>query len=273
MQCIAPIILKGSNKSHGFASEKVPCGRCPACLQRRAQQWIFRLLQEQKVSDSALFLTLTYDEANVPYVPMTDLMNLRIKDHQDFIKRLRKSSTCNKAIKYYACGEYGTLSERPHFHSILFNLLGNEKRPEHIANSWQNGEVHALPVTSARIAYVTQYLDKRIERPDGDPRTPEKSLMSKGLGLSYIKPATKAYYKKKLLPYLHIEGNQKISMPRYYRNKIYTEDEQIIVNSNAKKFIEKSEPKTSEDFKKQVDQSIDSIRLRDKKNTINRSKI
>ena len=43
---------------------------------------------------------------------------LKKSDFQKFIKRLRKDYD----IKYFACGEYGDKTLRPHFHAILFGV-------------------------------------------------------------------------------------------------------------------------------------------------------
>lgn len=44
----------------------VGCGKCEACLNRRTVEWIARLKQERKCWKYALFITLTYDNENLP---------------------------------------------------------------------------------------------------------------------------------------------------------------------------------------------------------------
>lgn len=88
----------------------VPCGKCPNCVARRISHWSFRLMQEEKQSTSAYFITYTYDTQHVP-ISKNGFMELRKKDMQDYLKRLRKSQW-NKGnvtpLKYYLAGEYGT---------------------------------------------------------------------------------------------------------------------------------------------------------------------
>lgn len=52
-----------------------------------------------------------------------DVPYLRKRDVQLFLKRLRKqlSNFSDAKIRYYACGEYGPVHFRPHFHLLLFH--------------------------------------------------------------------------------------------------------------------------------------------------------
>ena len=45
----------------------VSCGKCLPCQQKRRSDWSFRLEQEYLSSDSAFFITLTYDDLNLPF--------------------------------------------------------------------------------------------------------------------------------------------------------------------------------------------------------------
>jgi len=209
----------------------VPCGRCPQCYKRRISGWSFRLMQEEKVSESAYFITLTYDTDHVP-ITRNGFMDLSKRDCQLFIKRLRKAhenlfyshkhriSRITKPIKYYLCGEYGGKTHRPHYHAIIFNAI-----PELIDKEWKNGTVHYGQVSGASVGYTLKYMSKKAKIPmhRNDDRTPEFSLMSKGLGLSYVNDKTIAWHHNDLYDrmYLNIEGGKKIAMPRYIKDKIY----------------------------------------------------
>ena len=127
----------------------VPCGKCPECLKRRSSQWAFRLMEHDKVCRSSYFLTLTYDTSSVP---ITDglYMTLCKRDTQLFWKRLRKklhSYGCDQKISYYLVGEYGTKSERPHYHAIVFDLPDLYNLAQIIREEWQNGQVDLGTVT------------------------------------------------------------------------------------------------------------------------------
>lgn len=200
----------------------LPCGKCPVCKTKRVNQWAFRLMQEEKVSSSAYFVTLTYSTDNVP-ISKNGYMTLVKKDVQDFMKRLRKKEQ-NK-LKYYCAGEYGETRMRPHYHMILFNLSDKET----ILPAWQHGDVHFGTVTGASVAYTAKYIDKdkRIPLHGRDDRIPEFSLMSKGLGASYLTPGVIAYHKADLTRcFVKEPTGYAVALPRYYRKRIYDEHEQ-----------------------------------------------
>jgi len=233
MECITPFQVK--NKITG-ETQPVPCGKCPSCKSRRASQWSFRLQQELKQVDSAHFVTLTYEDEHVPKTE-TDLKTLCKQDLQLFFKRLRKLN--KQKLKYYAVGEYGSITYRPHYHIIFFNL-----NSEHIQKTWNKGEHHIGKVTPASIGYTLKYISKISKVPmfKQDDRSKEFSLMSKKLGLNYLTKQMVNWHKNDLenRTYCNLTDGKKISMPRYYKDKIYTEIERKkIIFTQQQKQLEK----------------------------------
>jgi len=101
----------------------LPCGKCAACINRKIQEWTFRLDNERINSKVTYFVTLTYDTENVP-INKYGRMELRKSDVQKFLKKLRydhdndpeyglfeehyfRTDLKREKIKYYAVGEYG----------------------------------------------------------------------------------------------------------------------------------------------------------------------
>lgn len=216
MQCPKPITLK-------TAEVPVPCGRCFACLERRRKDWAFRLGIEQKVSSTADFITLTYANDYLPIIEQDGkwYQTLLKTDVQKFMKRLRKKQ--KEKITYYMVGEYGPKGGRPHYHYLMFNLTESNKRS--IQDTWGLGHVDKDEVTPASIMYVAGYLinDYNHELPTQKPF----ALMSKGIGKSY--EHNKKYHKENERHYAQY-GRTKIALPRYYRNKFFTEEEKQIHN-------------------------------------------
>lgn len=207
------------------ATEKVPvpCGRCPPCKLRRVNGWVFRMLEEEKISSSSHFVTITYDTTHVP-ISKNGFMTLDKRDFQLFMKRLRKLCP-DASLKYYAVGEYGTNNKRPHYHAIIFNC----PNPQLFSDAWERGAVHVGTVSGDSIAYTMKYIDKLSGKPSHarDDRQPEFPLMSKGLGKNYLTPEMVDYHKADISRlYATREGGHRIALPRYYRGKIYSEDEQ-----------------------------------------------
>lgn len=228
MSCHSPIYVK----TNQFRQDvPVPCGKCPPCLKRRVDSWVFRLLQEDKVSTSSHFVTLTYDTRSVP-ISKNGFMTLDKKAFPAFMKRLRKN-TGIKGIRYYACGEYGTKNDRPHYHAIIFNV----PTVSAFADAWSYldcgervafGQLDVGQVSGDSIGYVCKYMDKRKQIPKHarDDRQPEFSLMSKGLGANYLTDQARRYHKSHLDQlYLTKPGGFRIAMPKYYRDKIFSDDE------------------------------------------------
>jgi hypothetical protein len=217
--CYTPFIGKVNGDDQPF-----PCGKCPACRARRASGWSFRLVQHGKYSHYSQFITLTYDTRHVP-ISRKGRLTLRPVDLQLFFKRLRKAhgKAHNNAtpIKYFAIGEYGGRTWRPHYHIIIFNC-----KPELIQDAWQKGQVHYGNVSGASIGYTLKYVmkPKKVPQYKGDDRVPEMQLISKGLGLPYLSPQIINYHKQHFSRMvLQLEEGKLAAMPRYYKNKIYDE--------------------------------------------------
>lgn len=216
----------------GGQAVPVPCGRCPPCKNRRVNSWVFRLLQEEKVSSSAYFVTLTYDTRHVP-ISRNGFMTLCKRDYQLFMKRLRKLCPAS-TLKYYAAGEYGSDNNRPHFHAIVYNVPDQALFNE----AWGLGSVFIGKVSSDSIAYCTKYIDKSNNNPvipgwtafaGRDDRVREFPLMSKGLGENYLSPDIVRYHQSDTSRvFVTKPGGYKMPLPRYYRLKIYDEAQRSV---------------------------------------------
>lgn len=127
-----------------------------------------RCVHEASLYDNNCFITLTYDDDNLP--PTGSLIK---KHYQDFMKRLRHKYT-GKSIRYYHCGEYGELSDRPHYHACLFNHDFEDKihystrddvplytSPE-LNQLWPAGFNTIGAVTFESAAYVARYIMKKV---------------------------------------------------------------------------------------------------------------
>lgn len=204
----------------------VPCGHCPLCNARRISSWSFRLLQQEKVSTQAHFITMTYDTDKVP-ITRNGFMSLEKRDVQLFFKSLRKKHGDGVRIKYFTVGEYGTQKWRPHYHAIIFNA-----RVELIQPCWPHGGIHYGKLEPASVGYCLKYIMKRGRIPlhRNDDRVPEFALMSKGLGLNYVTPEMQAWHLADLegRMYCNLPDGKKIAMPRYFKEKIYDEFQRIM---------------------------------------------
>lgn len=143
------------------------CGKCAVCLSKRRYQWTGRLLLEQAIATRAHFLTLTFDEKHCPKD-----MSVRPRHLQLFWKKLRENT--GEKIRYFAVGEYGDQTLRPHYHAALFGLpllrhinpgdahiFGLPACTCEICTSWGQGGVGIGDLTPASASYIAGYVTKR----------------------------------------------------------------------------------------------------------------
>lgn len=231
--CLSPLNIPRPNGLGPKDRVVVPCNKCVACLQRRRSHWFVRLREEYRVASSAYFFTLTYSDDKVPYAG--DYQTLVKRDFQLFFKRLRKRYA-TAGIKYYACGEYGSITNRPHFHAIVFNLPDSiDSCYATVLSSWGLGMVHVGQCSDASIRYVTKYMIN--EDSDFEEVEPTFSLISKGLGKSYVDRMADWHSADLSRFYVPIEG-VKYSMPRYYQEKVYSELERSRHSQSVKDALE-----------------------------------
>lgn len=247
--CISPITKKNKKINHlSKANEQttqVPCGKCAQCAKDKINSWYFRIQQEIKVSTSVHFVTLTYDEEKVPIV--NGVKTLDKRDCQLFLKRLRKKE---ENLRYYLVGEYGTNTKRPHYHAIMFNI----KDIRNIQKEWGNGFTFSPPLdkNGAEIRYVLKYLNKEKKGKIKDAE-PEFSLMSKGIGKNYLTEAMKKYHLQSVeKSYVMGKDGHKLPMPKYYKEKIYTEDSKITRAQVTKYLAKRSEEKANENERNEI---------------------
>lgn len=216
----------------------VPCGKCIVCKRNKAAEWALRLKHELEYNPTACFLTLTYNDENIPYqyvtfegkekiktVHETVLPTLNKYDVQLFMKRLRKE--IGVKIKYFMCGEYGKKTERPHYHCILFgwkpkklSLLSRQTDRDLYTSDelnviWGKGVVQVGSAEENSIYYTTGYVIKKMHKTNLDGRLPEYIQASQALGLKYAEDHKEIIYSGRLLK----DGN-KTAIPKYYIKKI-----------------------------------------------------
>lgn len=190
-----------------------PCGQCMPCRVNRRRVWTHRLMLENLKAGGSSFVTLTYRDDCMPVLKnglivtgdiSTGLPCLRALDLVNWVKRLRRKISPRR-IRYYAVGEYGDESWRPHYHVALYGwgpcLYGRSQYSSRRVNccpvcdlvrdTWGNGIVYLGELETKSAAYIAGYMMKRMTRP-GDERlqgrTPEFARMSlrPGIGASAV---------------------------------------------------------------------------------------
>lgn len=224
----------------------VPCGQCIGCKLDRARDWATRIHHEAQLHEENAFLTLTFSDDFYP-----ESGSVRIRDVQDFMRRLRRAVG---PVRYFACGEYGADGYRPHYHVLVFGhdfsstrtlwRMSNSGHPIYrsplLEKIWPFGFSEIGTLTHQSAGYVARYITKKI---NGDmaehhytrehPYTgeivrvhPEFIVMSNKPGIGrgwYDKFAKDAFPSD----FLIIEG-QKVPVPRYYKKQLEEEQSRTI---------------------------------------------
>lgn len=178
MLCFKPIDVDG---------RLVGCGQCMNCRINKQRVWSARIQLEQLFHLDSVFITLTYDEENVPRDPNLGDQILVKSDLRKFIKDMRNGyRSMNHKFRFFACGEYGSETQRPHYHVILFGV-GLEAE-QTINKTWGKGFTQVGELTPERASYIAQYTTKKLTT-EGNPKLkgkpPEFATMSTRPGLGF----------------------------------------------------------------------------------------
>ena len=163
------------------------CGQCLPCRVNRNRLWMSRQILESFMHDQSCFLTLTYSAENLPASS-----SLRPVDTTNFLKRfrLRLSELGLPKIRYFLVGEYGSETQRPHYHLSVFGCGPHYEKL--IEKSWGLGHIQIAEFNEKTARYVCGYVIKKMTAPDDprlDGRYPEFARMSKcpGIGATAMK--------------------------------------------------------------------------------------
>lgn len=161
------------------------CGQCLPCRINRRRIWTHRMMLESLKHGGSSFITLTYTPEHLP-----NGATLVPKHCQNFLKRLR-THFAPLRVRFFAVGEYGDQTFRPHYHLALFGLsafqlAGPDGRGDPLKSLWGMGHVFAGELTKDSAAYVGGYVTKKMTKADDSRlggRYPEFARMSLRPGL------------------------------------------------------------------------------------------
>jgi len=228
----------------------IPCGQCVGCRLERSRQWAVRLVKESRCHDRSSFLTLTYDDKNLPRLP-NGLPTLVLEDIQLFMKRLRKHFSPHP-LRFFQCGEYGEKNGRPHHHMILFGqAFDKDRQPIEDSRSgfpqwesplltklWKKGRCTIQEFAFDNAAYTARYALKKITGSAGKlhykGRKPEFITMSRnpGIASAYFEEfADDIYPADQVIP----DIGRPPSLPPKYFDKLLERGDPILFEKIKKK--------------------------------------
>lgn len=199
------------------------CGRCYECRSQKRKEWLVRLSEDIRENNNVVFVTLTINDES--WEKISKKYGLHTEEDcikkmiRLFLERIRKAT--KKSIKHWLVTERGQdKTERYHLHGLIWDDGKGYLTREY----WKYGFVFiGQYVNEETINYVTKYMLKKDEKHEDFIST---VLCSKGIGSGYLKRAdaeTNKFNEEKTKELYTTRTGLKLNLPKYYRNKIYTE--------------------------------------------------
>lgn len=136
-----------------------------------AEEWALRCYHESQMHEANSFITLTYSDKYLP-----DDYSVDVRTWQLFMKRLRELVPTK--LRFFACGEYGDETLRPHYHALIFGWDFHDDRKlfkvergsnlyesPTLSKAWTFGSALLGGVTYKSAAYCARYVVKKVGGP------------------------------------------------------------------------------------------------------------
>lgn len=251
----------------------IPCGKCFACRLRKRKEMTTRLSNELSLyGEDCCFITLTYKDECLPTTCIRSVKDpdkmiargvgelpvetLLPSDVQKFIKRLRrhleyvpKSAKKRigrdhviKPIRYFAVGEYGGKTGRPHYHLLIFgwkpsDLVAHSLRKGNVVyrsaqveKLWRFGFSTVQPCGYGVSRYCARYVTKKCmgnpvkdAEPFKDSYFPEfvlQSVKHGGIGAPWFDSHYEEILSRGFVSYRQGNSFIKASIPTYYIRRL-----------------------------------------------------
>lgn len=286
MQCIRPIKagfdrfgnITYSSRSHDKSIESFAfaCRKCLPCRLNYAREKAIRAIHEAKMHENNIFLTLTYNDENLPKDGKLNYLDIQL-----FIKRLRKEIEKNitdKELKeklkigYICTGEYGDKNKRPHWHLIIFNYRPSDAKYKYssktgdkvyssmvLTDLWGKGNIDFGSVTLDSAGYVARYAAKKLAHGKDNEHQFQpihKTSSKHAIGKKYLEKYWQNIFD---LGYIVLPNYQKAAIPRYYEDwlKKNHPDEWMKYYTTLK---EKAKKLANEKQQKEIDEYLHEVK-------------
>lgn len=203
------------------------------------------MMLEARQHEQSSFITLTYADDQLPLQDGTPTL---APDHlQKWLKRFRLA-VAPLRIRFFAVGEYGDKTQRPHYHAIVFGVATccrgatgglRGSIPAYdccipcrtLDKTWGLGRVFQGSVTSDSCQYVAGYTVKKMTdptHPANAGRHPEFSRQSRhpGIGAWAMEDVALSLMQSRPLaeqedvPTTLMHGNRPLPLGRYLRRQL-----------------------------------------------------
>lgn len=205
----------------------IKCGYCIECRKQKQREWRVRLEEELR-SNYGYFITLTISPDGIK--DLEQKTGLKWKENPNeiatkglrlFLERVRKDT--GKSMRHWCVTELGEENDRIHLHGIFFG----QKAVEMIKKHWRYGfSFIGNYCNSKSVNYMTKYMLKVDVK---HPEFKQIVLASPGIGDGYFDRLDwqwqKQNYKNIEVPTYTFRNGTKMAMPKYYKDKVFTEIE------------------------------------------------
>lgn len=207
------------------------CGCCIECRKEKQREWRVRLEEELR-SNFGYFTTLTISPEGVKEIEKKTGLKweenpneIATKALRLFLERARKET--GKSIRHWCVTELGEKKDRIHLHGIFYG----QKSAELIKKHWKYGFVFIGGYCNSRsVNYMTKYMLKVDIK---HPEFKQIVLASPGIGVGYMDRLDylwqKQNYKKIEVATYTFRNGVKMAMPKYYKDKIFSEKEKEVM--------------------------------------------
>lgn len=268
MPCAAPIeayrattggpISFKRPQSHTYQTLQLPCGYCILCREEQSRQWAVRISHESQMHERNCFMTLTYDDDHLP-----EHGSLNYKHLSLWWRKMRRTIP---GVRYYAVGEYGDKSDRPHYHVCVF---GEDFRDECYImregthklwcnliaqNMWEHGRVAIGNLDYTTAQYTAGYMAKklvkgkqyvRVDNSSGEliPLVQPRAFMSKhpAIGATWLER-----YGNQVYAWDQVVVNGRPQKPPRYYDKWLAGRSEIALQMIQERRKEKAKPLTED---------------------------
>lgn len=250
----------------------IDCGRCLSCKIKKRKDMTTRLNNELSLyGENCCFITLTYNDANIPTTDIRSIKDsekivergvgalpvetLLPSDVQKFLKRLRRHlqyipksakkregrDHVEKSIRYFAVGEYGGKTARPHYHLLIFGWKPSDLifhsmrkgnvvyRSKQVEKLWTFGFSTVQPCGVGVSRYCSRYVTKKFVNdskdfePFKDSYFPEfilQSIKHGGIGAPWFDRHFEEIISRGYVNYRQGANFIKASIPSYYLRRL-----------------------------------------------------
>ena len=205
----------------------IKCGCCIECRKQKQREWRVRLEEELR-SKYGYFITLTISPEGIKDLEEKTGLNweenpneIASKGLRLFLERVRKDT--GKSMHHWCVTELGEDKDRIHLHGIFFG----QRSAELIKKHWKYGFIFIGQYCNSRsVNYMTKYMLKVDIK---HPEFKQIVLASPGIGKGYFDRLDwqwqKQNYERLEVPTYTFRNGTKMAMPKYYKDKLFTEKE------------------------------------------------